>query len=287
MQTEHQHHHYNYHHQEEEPSEEQHHNMNRFVCRSSMTLSTAYKTAPTSRAKTTAGVKMKSHCKQYQPENVDSINRRLDQTLSGMRRVNHDVGYNMFDNMGWREWGVSCLLRQHGYDTFQLLQSRVGRDAECPGHGLHNIEIKTSTIKTKRLRASNGVAEFCRQNTEHGLKTASNGYDGIVFGLFKRLVRTPVLAVFIRQPTALVKFRALVEQHQDEFARLAREQGSTMVNGRDSIRVPLSDVYDALETHEYEMFYHGERVENAGFFVTQLRGRRGVSVESPSEASGT
>lgn len=215
-------------------------------------------------------------------QQTNSLKHRIGTVLSLQRSINAEVGYNMFDNDGWRDWAVADVMHNNGYNSFTLLNSRVGRDAQCVEQSLFRIEIKTSKVSTKRLRANNGFAEFCRQNTEQGANTALNGYDGIIFALFQKYRMEPVLAVFIRQSSGLAKLQALVKEKQNLFQEAAVEQNSTMVNGRDSIRVPLREVYERLALQEYELYYLGKRVndEEMQEFVSALYSRDGIALPS-------
>ena len=207
-----------------------------------------------------------------------SINNRIDNVLCTIREINNEVGYNLFDNEGWREWGVAELLRKSGYASFTLMNSRVGQDAECLCHDLRRIEIKTSKIATKSLRASNGFAEFCRQNTKQGLDSATNGYDGIVLALFHAFVLNPLLVVFVNTANGVEKFRSLVAAKQEEFSKTAAEQGSTMVSGRDSIRITFRNVYENLDAQEYEIYYNGARIDDISSFLKQLYSKQGLEI---------
>ncbi len=210
----------------------------------------------------------------------ESINVRIDRCLSLQRGINAEVGYNLFDNEGWREWGIAEVLQENGYDSFKILHSRVGRDAECPCHNLSQIEIKTSKVKqgAKRLKAHHGFAEFCRQNTLKGMETAQDGYDGLVIAVFQELQRQPLLIVFMRTEQGLDAFREIIIEKQEEYKQKAEFQQSSMVNGRDSIRISLSDIYQTIPSDRYELYFRGERIDGQEkqHFIHRLQSAEGV-----------
>jgi len=209
-------------------------------------------------------------------QEVDQINHHLDLANYHLRRANELSRRTLSDNFGIREFGIyNTFRRTFGFENFQLLKSRVGRDAKCPELNLEQIEIKTSSVSGKRLRSIHGFAEFCRQNTTEGRESALYGYDSVVIGVFRRLQRTPVLLVFIHTESGLEKWRCIVRSQQDRFLEAQRDQGREMPRGRDSIRVKLSQVYDSLDAHEYRLVWQGVEqtpVAEVERFVRRLRG---------------
>lgn len=209
-------------------------------------------------------------------QQVDQINHHLDLANYHLRQANELSRRTLSDNFGVREFGIyNTFRRTFGFERFQLLKSRVGRDAKCPELNLEQIEIKTSSVSGKRLRSIHGFAEFCRQNTTEGRESALYGYDSVVIGVFRRLQRTPVLLVFIHTESGLEKWRCIVRGQQDKFLEAQRDQGREMPRGRDSIRIKLSQVYDALDAHEYRLVWQGvEQTPVAAVerFVRRLRG---------------
>lgn len=209
-------------------------------------------------------------------QQIDTINQHLDLANHHFRQANELARRTLSDNFGVREFGIyDTFRRTFGYEQFQLLKSRVGRDAQCPELGLRQIEIKTSSVTGKRVRSNHGFAEFCRQNTTEGRESALYGYDSVVIGIFRPLQRTPVLLLFIHTETGLEKWRAIVRRQQAKFVTAQQDQGREMPRGRDSIRVKLSQVYDALEPHEYRLVWQGVEqtpADEVEKFVRRLQG---------------
>lgn len=225
----------------------------------------------------------------------NSINDRIDTVFAEIRQLNERLGCNLFDNERWREVSLIELMRRNGYGSMKLLRSRVGRDASCLGDSLSastsssssssspptdalvEIEFKTSKIVTKSLRKSSGFAEFSRQNTAEGRLTALYGYDAIVIGVFQAFHREPLLAVAIRSEHGMTRFRNIIAEKQRAFREACEKKRTSMLNGRDSIRVTLREIYDEFPASEYELYHEGVRIHEVADLLSRLR--KGVALK--------
>lgn len=196
----------------------------------------------------------------------------LREHLSQSLLLQQLYGHNYMDNYGYREVSIVTLLQQNGYPDIVHMGGRVGADARSARWD--KIAIKTCQTTNKSLRYRTGFGEFSRQHTPKARADARLvGYQAIAYGIFRRYEYPSILLMFIRGRAALAKHAAIIEHYQRRFDALPAER----IAQRDSIRVPLFALYNALEPGvDYDLFFCNKPVADPAAFLAAITRPRGI-----------
>lgn len=200
-------------------------------------------------------------------------------TLS--HRLARRYGRDYTSNYAYREDAIVNLLNHNGYPDLVHTGGRVGSDATSPQWS--HVAIKSCQTNVKRLHYRTGFAEFSRQQNPRSRADARlHRYQAIVYGVFRPQLYDPVLVVLVRGAAAIRKHAEIIERHQARFDA----QPSSAVQKRDTIRVALYEVYDALEPGaDFELFYDKQRVDDEAAFLDMLSSPGGVPIPQTSSCA--
>lgn len=184
---------------------------------------------------------------------------KLELALDLMKEVYEETDVNPIDNYGYRELATLAEVRKK-IPNIKKLKGRTGFDATAQEDGYSAIEFKSGQTKGKTLTESGFAnAEFSRMHDD-AIRDYIFQFDGLALSTFEFLSAKPVATVWIGKDS-IKKIHPLLKQKQQEAIKVFEEKRSQgKKDGRDSITVKVTELFDYLNDDDVTCWLHGEEV---------------------------
>lgn len=185
--------------------------------------------------------------------------QKLELALDLMKEVYEETDVNPIDNYGYRELATLAEVKKK-IPSITKLKGRTGFDATAPEDGYHAIEFKSGQSKGKTLTMSGFAgAEFSRMHDD-AIRNYIFEFDGLALSTFEFLSAKPVATVWIGKDS-IKKIHPLLKKKQDEAVAIFEEKRAQgKKDGRDSITVKISELFDYVTDKDVTCWLHGQEV---------------------------
>ena len=185
--------------------------------------------------------------------------QELEQAMDLMKSVYEKTGVNPIDNYGYRELATLAEVSKV-LPSIEKLKGRTGFDATAIDDGYEAIEFKSGQTKNKTLTESGfASAEFSRMHDD-AIRDYIFKFDGLAVSTFEFLSAKPIATIWIGKES-ISKIHPLLKQKQDYAVRVFEEKRAAgKKDGRDSITVKISELFEYLDDDDVICWLHGEQV---------------------------